>query len=63
PFAGLVRLNGDGTVWTRDIVLTSHDCVFAAGDVTSNPLRQVVTAAADGARAASAAWHRLGLGG
>lgn len=63
PFAGLVRLNEDGTVWTRDIVLTSRDVVFAAGDVTSNPLRQVVTAAADGARAASAAWHRLGLGG
>lgn len=63
PFAGLVRLNEDGTVWTRDVVLTSRDDVFAAGDVTSNPLRQVVTAAADGARAASAAWHRLGLGG
>ena len=63
PFRDLVRLNDDGTVWTRDIVCTSRDDVFAAGDVTSNPLRQVVTAAADGARAAAAAWHRLGLGG
>lgn len=63
PFRGLVRLGDDGTVWTRDIVCTSRDDVFAAGDVTSNPLRQVVTAAADGARAAAAAWHRLGLGG
>ncbi|MDM7992869.1 MAG: FAD-dependent oxidoreductase [Candidatus Fermentibacter sp.] len=63
PFRNLVRLNDDGTVWTRDIVCTTRDDVFAAGDVTSNPLRQVVTAAADGARAAAAAWHRLGLEG
>ncbi len=63
PFRELIRLNDDGTVWTTDIVRTSRKDVFAAGDVTSNPLRQVVTAAADGARAASAAWHHIELGG
>lgn len=63
PFRDLIRLNDDGTIWTTDIVRTSREDVFAAGDVTSNPLRQVVTAAADGARAASAAWHHIELGG
>ncbi len=62
PFRDLVRLNGDGTVWTTDHVRTSREAVYAAGDVTANPLRQVVTAAADGARAAAAAWHFLELG-
>jgi thioredoxin reductase (NADPH) len=57
PFRGLVDLNEDGTVATRGIVHTSSPDVFAAGDVTDNELRQVVTAASDGARAASAAFE------
>lgn len=36
---------------------TSADGVFAAGDVVAKPLRQIVTAAADGASAATAAEH------
>lgn len=59
PFAGLVDLDPEGTVATSRIVRTSARDVFAAGDVTSNPLRQVVTAAADGARAAAEVWHML----
>jgi thioredoxin reductase (NADPH) len=54
-----VDLNDDGTVATRDIVRTSAPDVFAAGDVTDNFLRQVVTAASDGARAASAVFDLL----
>lgn len=59
PFDGLVQLNGDGTVRTHDIVHTSMDNVFAAGDVTDNRLRQVVTAVSDGARAASAVFDLM----
>ncbi len=59
PFEGLVALNEDGTVRTDDIVRTSDERVFAAGDVTDNPLRQIITAAADGARAATAAFELL----
>jgi len=59
PFSGLVELNGDGTVSTRDIVGTSRANVFAAGDVTDNGLRQVVTAVSEGARAASAVFELL----
>lgn len=54
PFRGLVELNEKGAVVTRDIVHTSNPRVFAAGDVTDNDFRQVVTAASDGARAAAA---------
>lgn len=59
PFRELVDLNDDGTVMTRDIVRTSRENVFAAGDVTDNELRQIVTAVSDGARAASAAFDML----
>jgi thioredoxin reductase (NADPH) len=59
PFRDLVDLNGDGTVITSNIVHTSSPDIFAAGDVTDNALRQVVTAASDGARAASAVFELL----
>ena len=36
---------------------TSIDGIFAAGDVRKKPLRQVVTAAGDGAIAATSAGH------
>ncbi len=59
PFRGLVELADDGTVLTRGNVLTSHPGVVAAGDVTDNPLRQIVTAVGDGARAATAVYEKL----
>ncbi len=59
PFEGLVELAADGSVATREGVRTSLPFVFAAGDVTDNPLRQVVTAAATGAMAAAAAFEYL----
>lgn len=58
-FAGLVDLDERGAVVTRGIVETSVQGVFAAGDVTTNGFRQVVTAASDGARAARAAFEYL----
>jgi thioredoxin reductase (NADPH) len=51
----LVKLDKLGYVITDDHMETSHPGIFAAGDVRSKSLRQVVTAAADGAIAAMAA--------
>jgi len=59
PFSKLVELNENGTVKTHEIVRTSKENAFAAGDVTDNELRQVVTAVSDGARAASAVFDML----
>lgn len=59
PFRGLVDLDGRGAVITRNFVETSRPGVFAAGDVTANGFRQVVTAASDGARAAWAAFEYI----
>lgn len=59
PFRDLLELREDGTVVTEGIVRTSRRGVFAAGDVTGHEPRQIVTAVADGARAAAAAYEYL----
>lgn len=59
PFSRLVELDAKGAVVTRNIVGTSNPRVFAAGDVTDNGFRQVVTAASDGARAAAAVFDLI----
>lgn len=50
---GQVRLAPNGSIETNDRMETSVKGVFAAGDVRNTPLRQVVTACADGAVAAT----------
>ena len=61
---GIVDLNEQGYIVTDASQKTSVDGVYAAGDVCIKPLRQVVTATADGALAATelekyvAATHR-----
>ncbi len=52
---GVVELNDQGYIVTDEKMATSVEGVFAAGDVRAKYLRQVVTAAADGAIAAVAA--------
>ena len=52
---GLVKLDGQGYIVTDDGMKTSSGGIFAAGDVRQKNLRQIVTAAADGAIAAEAA--------
>lgn len=52
---GIVELNHQGYVITNDKMETNIEGVFAAGDCREKYLRQVVTAAADGAIAAVAA--------
>ncbi len=52
---GQVELNRDGYIITDDRMATNIPGVFAAGDARDTVLRQMVTAAADGAIAATAA--------
>ena len=51
-FQGLLELDAHGYISADESTKTSLDGVFAAGDVRTKTLRQVVTAAADGAIAA-----------
>lgn len=52
---GICELDENGFVIAGEDCRTTADGLFAAGDVRTTPLRQVITAAADGARAAIAA--------
>jgi len=47
----LVTLDKDGFITTEDNLMTSVPGIFAAGDVRTKYLRQVITATADGATA------------
>ncbi|MEE1197532.1 MAG: FAD-dependent oxidoreductase [Acutalibacteraceae bacterium] len=55
PFANLIKLNNWGYVDATENCLTGTDGIFVAGDCRSKKIRQVATAAADGAVAALAA--------
>ena len=57
-FAELVELDGSGYIVAGETGETSREGVFAAGDCRTKQLRQIVTAASDGANAAfsAAAW-------
>ena len=57
----LERTEG-GWIKTDERMQTSVPGIFAAGDVRDTPLRQVVTAAGDGAQAAMAAYHWITAG-
>ena len=52
PVQGLVALDESGYVIADETTRTSVPGVFAIGDIRQKPLRQIVTAAADGAVAA-----------
>ena len=51
-FKGKVKTNENGYIIAGEDMRTDVEGVFAAGDIRSKPLRQVVTAASDGAVAA-----------
>ncbi|MBI6872229.1 thioredoxin-disulfide reductase [Clostridium aciditolerans] len=51
-FKEKIQLNEGGYIITNDKMETNIEGVFAAGDIREKPLRQVVTATADGAIAA-----------
>lgn len=52
---GICELDSSGYVIAGEDCKTSAEGIFAAGDVRTTPLRQVITAAADGANAAVSA--------
>lgn len=54
-----VELGRDGGIQTDDTMGTKTPGVFAAGDVRSKRLRQVITAASDGAIAATSAYEYI----
>ncbi len=60
---GLVELDEYGYVVADESTLTSVPGLFAAGDIRTKDLRQIVTALADGAMAATAAERYLGKRG
>lgn len=55
--SGIVKTDDKGYIMTDDDMRTSVDGIFACGDVRKKLLRQVVTAAGDGATAAFSAEH------
>lgn len=54
-FAETVKLDGNGFILAAEDCITSHPGIFAAGDCRTKEVRQLTTAAADGAVAALAA--------
>lgn len=58
-FAESVKLDGGGYILTDEEMRTNTDGVWAAGDIRAKSLRQLITAASDGAVAASSAVRYL----
>ena len=61
-FSGLVELDQNGYILTDSEMRTATPGLFAAGDTRQKSLRQIVTACADGAQAATAAHEYLKMG-
>ena len=59
--AGQIELDEGGFIVTDKNMQTNIPGVFAAGDIRNTPLRQVVTACADGAIAATKAVEYVGM--
>ena len=59
-FADVVRLDESGFILASEDCITSHPGIFAAGDCRTKEVRQLTTAAADGAVAALAACKYIG---
>lgn len=58
-FQGMLELDAQGYIQADETTRTNLPGVFAVGDVRTKPLRQIITAAADGAVAAHFADHYL----
>jgi thioredoxin reductase (NADPH) len=52
---GVIEMNEGGSILTNELMQTNVPGVYAAGDIRNTPLRQVITACADGAVAATSA--------
>ena len=60
PFADLAALDAQGFILAGEDCCTSVPGLFAAGDCRTKAVRQLTTAAADGAIAATAACRYIG---
>jgi len=58
-FKGIVDFDDYGFIITDENMATSVSGIFAAGDIRSKNIRQVVTACCDGAKAALNAYHYI----
>ena len=58
-YKGLVDMNRGGYIIAGEDCATSVQGIYAAGDCRSKNLRQIITAVADGANAATSAWGTL----
>ncbi len=54
---GICELDSNGYIKAGEDCVTSAEGIYAAGDVRTKPLRQIITACADGANAANSAEH------
>ena len=55
----LVKMDEGGFILTDEAMKTSSDIIWACGDCRKRPLRQLITAASEGAVAAISAYRRL----
>ncbi len=58
-FEGQIQMDAGGFIITNEAMNTSQDGVYAAGDIRVTPLRQIITAASDGAISATSAVRYL----
>ena len=58
-FKNIVDLDESGYIKADELGYTNHPGIFAAGDCRVKSLRQLATAASDGANAATSAYHYL----
>lgn len=58
-YKGLVEMNQGGYIIAGEDCATSVPGIYAAGDCRAKNLRQIITAVADGANAATSAWGAL----
>ncbi|ODS42096.1 MAG: hypothetical protein MSIBF_01790 [Candidatus Altiarchaeales archaeon IMC4] len=56
---GLVRTNGQGEIAVNCRNETGRPGIFATGDVTDSPAKQIIAAAGDGCKAALSAYEYL----
>lgn len=58
-FKEVVEMDQSGYIVAGEVCATDAEGIFAAGDCRTKPLRQIITAVADGANAATGAWSYL----
>ena len=62
PFIGIVEMDENGYVVADETCMTSESGIFAVGDIRKKPMRQIITAVADGANAINSVQNYLLLG-